>query len=60
MRRDGYMTIGEIAQLLHVSLSKLRTVIARLDIQPHRFPNDMRKLHYSPNDILRMKEALGL
>ena len=60
MPRDGYLTIDEIAELLDISVAKLRTIIARLDIQPRRFPDDMRKLYYSPADIERIKEALGI
>jgi DNA-binding transcriptional MerR regulator len=60
MPRDGYMTIDEIAALLDISVAKVRTLIARLDIQPRRFPDDMRKLYYSQEDIERMKQALGL
>jgi predicted GIY-YIG superfamily endonuclease len=59
-RRDGYMTIDEIAALLDISVAKVRTIIARLDIQPRRFPDDIRKLYYSQEDIERMKQALGL
>jgi len=60
MPRDGYMTIDEIAKELHISVSKVRTIIARLDIQPRRFPDDMRKLYYSQEDFERIKEALGI
>ena len=60
MPRDGYMTIDEIAALLDISVAKIRMIIARLDIQPRRFPDDMRKLYYSQEDIERMKQALGL
>ena len=60
MPRDGYMSIDEIAELLDVSIAKVRMIIARLDIQPRRFPDDMRKLYYSQEDIERIKEALGL
>lgn len=60
MPRDGYMTIDEIAESLNVTVSKVRTMIARLGIQPRRFPDDMRKLYYSREDVERIKEALGL
>lgn len=60
MPRDGYVSIDEIAQALKVSVSKIRTIIARLDIQPRRFPDDMRKLYYTREDVERIKEALGL
>ena len=60
MPRDGYLSIDEIADLLDISIAKIRTIIARLDIQPRRFPDDMRKLYYSQEDIERIKEALGL
>lgn len=60
MPREGYMTIDEISKSLDVALSKLRMIIARLDIQPRRFPDDMRKLYYSEADVQRIKEALGL
>ena len=60
MRRDGYLTIDEISELLALSVAKIRTIIARLDIQPRRFPDDMRKLYYSRDDVERIKEALGL
>jgi DNA-binding transcriptional MerR regulator len=60
MPRDGYMTIDEIAALLDISVAKIRMIVARLDIQPRRFPDDLRKLYYSQEDIERMKQALGL
>jgi DNA-binding transcriptional MerR regulator len=60
MPRDGYITIDEIAELLDVTVAKVRTIIARLDIQPRRFPDDMRKLYYSQEDVERIKQALGL
>ena len=60
MPRDGYMTIDEIAKALDVKVAKVRNLIARLDIQPRRFPDDMRKLYYSQEHIDRIKEALGL
>ena len=59
-RRDGYITIDEIAELLDVTVAKVRTIIARLDIQPRRFPDDMRKLYYRQEDVERIKQALGL
>ena len=60
MPRDGYMTIDEIAQALNVRVAKVRTIIARLGIQPTRFPDDMRKLYYNTEDVQRIREALGL
>lgn len=60
MSRDGYMTLDEISELLDISVAKLRTMIARLDIQPRRFPDDMRKLYYSRDDIERIKDAFGM
>jgi DNA-binding transcriptional MerR regulator len=60
MPRDGYITIDEIAELLDVTVAKVRTIIARLDIQPRRFPDDMRKLYYRQEDVERIKQALGL
>ncbi len=60
MPRDGYMTLDELSELLDISVAKLRTIIARLDIQPRRFPDDMRKLYYSREDIERIKDAFGM
>ena len=60
MARDGYMTIDEVADSLHVSVAKVRTIVARLGIQPKRFPDDMRKLYYSEEDVQRIQEALGI
>ena len=60
MPRDGYMTLDEISELLDISVAKLRTIIARLDIQPRRFPDDMRKLYYSREDLERIKDAFGM
>lgn len=60
MSRDGYMTLDEISELLDISVAKLRTMVARLDIQPRRFPDDMRKLYYSREDIERIKDAFGM
>lgn len=60
MPRDGYMTLDEISELLKISVAKLRTMIARLDIQPRRFPDDMRKLYYGRDDLERIKDAFGI
>lgn len=60
MPREGYMTLREIAQHLQVPDERVRTIIARLDIQPRRFPGDLRKLYYSPQDIQRIKDELDL
>jgi len=60
LRGDGYMTLDEISELLDISVAKLRTIIARLDIQPRRFPDDMRKLYYSREDLERIKDAFGM
>jgi predicted GIY-YIG superfamily endonuclease len=60
LRSDGYMTLDEISELLDISVAKLRTMVARLDIQPRRFPDDMRKLYYSREDIERIKDAFGM
>ena len=60
MPRDGYMTIDEISELLEIPVAKIRTIIARLDVQPRRFPDDMRKLYYSREDVARIKDALGI
>jgi len=58
--RDGYKTIDDIAKELNIAVSKIRTIIARLDIQPRRFPDDLRKLYYSAEDVQRIRQALGL
>ncbi len=58
--REGYMTLKEIAEHFQVPVDKVRTIIARLDIQPRRFPGDLRKLYYGPQDIRRVKEELDL
>jgi len=60
MPREGYMTLKEIAEDLHAPEDRIRTIIARLDIQPRRFPGDLRKLYYSPQDIQRIKDELDL
>lgn len=60
MARDGYKTLQEVANELTISLSKLRTIVARLDIQPRRFPGDLRKQYYSSEDIQRIKKELDL
>ena len=60
MSKGSYMTIDEIAKSLGITTAKVRTIVARLDIQPRRFPDDMRKLYYSQEAIERIKEALGL
>ena len=57
--RDGYKTLDDIAKDLDIAQSKIRTLIARLDIQPRRFPDDLRRLYYSPADIERIKQLLG-
>jgi hypothetical protein len=53
-------SVDQIAEELQVAPAKVRTLIAPLDIQPRRFPDDLRKLYYSPEDIARIKEAQGL
>ena len=60
MSREGYMTLKDIAEHYETTTDKVRTIIARLDIQPRRFPGDLRKLYYSPQDIQRVKEELDL
>jgi hypothetical protein len=60
MARDGYKTAQEIADELGVSISKLRTIIARLNIQPTRFPGDLRKLYYSSQQIKEIRRELDL
>jgi hypothetical protein len=60
MLRDGYKTLQEISSELNTSLNTLRTIVARLGIQPTRFPGDLRKLYYRQEDIVRIKDALGL
>lgn len=60
MSRNEYMTIDEIAKMLNTRIAKVRTIIARLGIQPIRFPDDMRKLYYSHENVQRIREALGL
>lgn len=57
--RDGYKTLEEIARELDVAPARVRTLIARLDIQPRRFPDDLRKLYYGPEDVNRIKHLLG-
>lgn len=58
MDRKSYKTLSEISKTLNLSLSKLRTIVARLDIQPTRFPGDLRKLYYSPEQIEKIKSEL--
>ena len=60
MPREGYMTLREMAQSFQVPDERVRTIIARLDIQPRRFPGDLRKLYYSPQDVQRIKDELDL
>ncbi len=60
MARDGYRTAQEIADDLGVSIAKLRTIIARLNIQPKRFAGDLRKLYYSPEQIKEIRRELDL
>jgi hypothetical protein len=57
--RAGYKTLEEIAIELDVAPAKVRTLVARLDIQPRRFPDDLRKLYYSPDDVQRIRQLLG-
>ena len=57
--RETYRTLEDIANDLDVAPAKIRTLIARLDIQPRRFPDDLRKLYYSPADFERIKQSLG-
>jgi len=54
-----YKTLDNIAKDLEVAPSKIRTLIARLDIEPRRFPDDLRVLYNSPADIERIKQILG-
>jgi MerR-like DNA binding protein len=59
VERKGYKTLEEIAKELDTTQPKVRTLIARLDIQPRRFPDDPRRLYYSPEDITRIRASLG-
>jgi len=58
MAREGYKTLQQIADEMKTSLNKLRTIVARLGIQPTRFPGDLRRLYYSPDQIEKIKDAL--
>jgi len=58
MARNDYKTLQEIADDLNVSLTKLRTIVARLGIQPTRFPGDLRRLYYSPEQVQQIKSEL--
>ncbi len=60
MPRDEYMTIDEIVEMFNIRVAKVRTIIARVGIQPTRFPDDMRKPYYSQEDVRRIKETLGI
>jgi len=60
MARDGYKTAQEIADDLGVSIPKLRTIIARLNLQPRRFAGDLRKLYYSLEQIKEIRNELDL
>ncbi len=57
--RDGYKTLEDVAQELDVTPAKVRTLIARLSIQPTRFPDDLRRLYYSREDIEKIRRHLG-
>lgn len=58
MARDGYKTAQEIADELGVSINKIRTIIARLNIQPTRFPGDLRRLYYSQQQIKEIEREI--
>ncbi len=58
MARDGFKTAQEIADDLHISINKIRTVIARLNIQPTRFPGDLRRLYYNQQQIKEIEREL--
>lgn len=60
VRGVEYRRLGEIADDLQVPVSKLRTLVARLDLQPQRFADDLRRQYYSARDVARIKVALGL
>lgn len=56
--RDGYKTIDVIAQELGVAESRIRALIAVLDIQSRTFPDDRRPRYYSPEDINRIRDLV--
>ncbi len=60
VRGVEYRRLAEIADELNVPVSKLRTLVARLHIQPRRFADDQRMLYYGPREIERIKSELGL
>jgi len=53
--RNGYKTIDVIAQELDVPESRIRALIAVLDLQSRTFPDDRRPRYYSPEDVERIK-----
>jgi hypothetical protein len=57
--RDGYKTIDLVAQELDASEDEVRALISLLGIQPTIFREDKRRRFYSPQDIQRMKDAVG-
>jgi len=60
MPYEGHLTLTEIAEALNASQGKLRTIIARENIQPVRFSHDMRLLYYKPEDVERIKRILNI
>jgi hypothetical protein len=57
--KDGYKTIDLIAEELNATPEEVRALISLLGIQPTIFREDKRRRYYSPQDIQRMKEAIG-
>lgn len=57
--RDGYKTIDVIAEELGVPESRIRALIAVLNIQSRTFPDDRRPRYYSPEDINRLREVIA-
>ncbi len=56
---NGYKTIDLIMQELNATEEEVRALISLLGIQPTIFREDKRRRFYSPEDIERMKRAIG-
>ena len=56
--RDGFKTIDVIAKELGVPESRIRALIAVLNIQSRTFPDDRRPRYYSPEDVERIGEIV--
>ena len=58
-RDNGYKTIDVVMKELSATEDDIRALIRLLKIQPTFFDDDRRRRYYSPEDVARMRQAIG-